>query len=73
MDVKNNKKISEFISIRKKFKASREQFGTVFLGKSGAVIINYETGVTEIPESVMMLARAWSILYDHMTGKNNGK
>lgn len=62
-------KIKEFIQIRKKFKASRRQFGEVFLGKSNESIINYEKGRTEIPEPVIRLARMWEKLLDHMKGE----
>lgn len=61
--------IKEFREIRKKFKASRKQFGTVFIGKSEATIINYERGRTEIPEPVMRLARTWEKFMDHMKGE----
>lgn len=62
-------KIKEFVEIRKKFKASRRQFGEVFLGKSNETIINYEKGRTEIPETVMRLARMWEKTLDYMTGE----
>lgn len=64
----NADNIKEFKEIRKKFKASRKQFGTVFIGKSEATIINYERGRTEIPEPVMRLARTWEKFLDHMKG-----
>lgn len=62
-------KIKEFVEIRKKFKASRRQFGEVFLGKSNESIINYEKGRTEIPEPVMRLARMWEKTLDYMAGE----
>lgn len=65
----NTDNIKEFKEIRKKFKASREQFGTVFIGKSLATITNYERGRTEIPEPVMRLARTWEKFLDHMNGE----
>lgn len=65
----NAERIKEFREIRKKFKASRKQFGTVFLGKSEATVINYERGRTEIPEPVMRLARTWEKFLDHMKGE----
>lgn len=65
----NIEKINEFKEIRKKFKASRQQFGEVFLGKSNESIINYEKGKTEIPEPVMRLARTWEKFLDHMKGE----
>jgi DNA-binding transcriptional regulator YiaG len=64
----NAEYIKEFREIRKKFKASRKQFGTVFLGKSEATVINYERGRTEIPEPVMRLARTWEKFLDQMKG-----
>lgn len=66
-------KIKEFIKIRKKFKASRRQFGEVFIGKSNESIINYEKGRTEIPEPVMRLARMWEKLLEHMNGERQCK
>lgn len=65
----NAEHIKEFREIRKKFKASRKQFGTVFLGKSEATVINYERGRTEIPEPVMRLARTWEKFLDQMNGE----
>lgn len=64
----NAEQIKEFREIRKKFKASRKQFGTVFLGKSEATVINYERGRTEIPEPVMRLARTWEKYLDIVQG-----
>lgn len=64
----NAEYIKEFREIRKKFKASRKQFGTVFLGKSEATVINYERGRTEIPEPVMRLARTWEKYLDIVQG-----
>lgn len=64
----NQEHIKEFKEIRKKFKASRRQFGTVFIGKSVDTIKNYESGRTEIPEPVMRLARTWEKFLDHMRG-----
>ena len=64
----NAEHIKEFRKIRKKFKASRKQFGTVFLGKSEATVINYERGRTEIPEPVMRLARTWEKYLDIVQG-----
>lgn len=69
--VKSN--IEEFIQIRKRFQASRKQFGEVFIGKSGVSVTNYERGKTEIPESVMMLARAWNTYLDAIKGKQKCK
>lgn len=63
-----NEKVKELIRIRKKFKASRGQFGTIFLGKTGGVVTNYENGRTEVPECVLMLARAWEKFYDEIKG-----
>jgi DNA-binding transcriptional regulator YiaG len=65
----NAEYIKEFREIRKKFKASRKQFGTVFIGKSEATVINYERGRTEIPEPVMRLARTWEKFLDNMNGE----
>lgn len=67
--MQNQNYIQEFKEIRKKFKASKKQFGTVFIGKSEATIINYERGRTEIPEPVMRLARTWEKFLDHMNGE----
>lgn len=65
----NTDNIKEFRAIRKKFKASRGQFGTVFIGKSESTVINYERGRTEIPEPVMRLARTWEKFLDQMNGE----
>jgi DNA-binding transcriptional regulator YiaG len=65
----NQDHIREFKEIRKKFKASRGQFGEVFIGKSCATITNYERGRTEIPEPVMRLARAWEKFLDQIAGE----
>lgn len=65
----NTDNIKEFREIRKKFKASRKQFATVFIGKSEATVINYERGRTEIPEPVMRLARTWEKFLDQMNGE----
>ena len=62
-------KIKEFKNIRKKFKASRDQFGKVFIGKSCATITTYERGRTEIPEPVMRLARMWEKCLDQIKGE----
>ena len=64
----NTDNIKEFREIRKKFKASRKQVGTVFIGKSEATVINYERGRTDIPEPVMRLARTWEKFLDQMKG-----
>lgn len=61
--------IEEFIKIRKKFKASRSQFGEVFIGKSGVTVTAYEKGKLKIPQTVLMLARTWEVYLDAMMGK----
>lgn len=63
----------EFIKIRKKFKASRKQFGEVFLGKSGVTVTAYEKEKIKIPQVVMMLARAWEAYLDAMMGDKKCK
>ena len=68
-----NNNIKELIKIRKKFKASREQFGTVFLGKTCSIITNYENGRTPIPQDVLMLARVWERFLDDLRGENKCK
>ena len=65
----NEKNIKDLIRIRKKFRASREQFGRVFLGKSGWAVSNYERGRTPIPLGIMMLARAWEQYLDALRGE----
>lgn len=65
----NEEKIKELKKIRKKFKASRSQFGEVFIGKSCSAITNYERGRTEIPEPVLRLARAWERILEQITGE----
>lgn len=61
-------KLKELKRIRLKFQASRKQFGEVFVGRSYPTIISYEVGRTEVPESVMMLARVWESFYDKIKG-----
>ena len=65
--------IEEFIQIRKRFQASRKQFGEVFLGRSGVSVTNYERGKTQIPETVMMLARAWNTYLEAIIGERKCK
>lgn len=65
--------ISEIDRIRKKFKASRKQFGEVFVGKSETMIKYYETGKTKIPASVLKLAYLWEDFLDKMNGGKDGK
>ena len=62
-------KITEIERIRKKFCASRKQFGKVFLGKSETMIKYYESGISKIPESVLKLARVWEQFLDSMNGE----
>lgn len=64
-----DKKTEEFIQIRKKYSASRKQFGEVFLGKKGVTITAYEREILPIPDTVMRLARAWGAYLDALTGK----
>lgn len=64
--------MTEIERIRKKFQATREQFGRVFLGKSGTMVKYYEKGYTKIPESVLRVAYIWENFLDTMTGKKNG-
>lgn len=61
--------ITEIERIRKKFKASRKQFGEVFLGKSETAVKYYEKGKTKIPESVQRLAHAWEYALDKIRGE----
>ena len=65
-------KITEIERIRKKFKASRKQFGNVFLGKSATMVKYYEKGMSKIPQTVLMLAHTWENFLDSMT-KNEEK
>lgn len=55
--------------IRKKFKASRKQFGQVFIGKSETMVKYYENGITKIPEGTLKLARMWENFLDTMNGE----
>lgn len=64
------KKITEIERIRKKFMATREQFGRIFVGKSGTMIKYYEKGYSKTPESVIRIARIWENFLDSM---NNAK
>lgn len=65
--------VEELIRIRKRFQASRKQFGEVFIGKKGVTVTGYEKGKIRIPETVMMLARAWEAYLNAMTGKRQCK
>ena len=62
--------MTEIERIRKKFGATRKQFGRVFLGKSETIIKYYEKGLTKTPECVLRLARIWEEFLD---GMNNEK
>ena len=66
--IDNKDNIAELKRIRKKFRASREQFGSIFIGKSKEVIANYERGKTAIPITVMMLAHSWEQFLDALRG-----
>lgn len=61
--------MTEIERIRKKFKASRKQFGEVFIGKSETAIKYYEKGKVKIPESVERLARSWEYALDQIRGE----
>ena len=60
--------MTEIERIRKKFRATREQFGKVFVGKSGTMIKYYEKGKTPTPASVLRIARIWENFLDSMNG-----
>ena len=62
-------KRKELLKIRRKFQASRKQFGDVFLGKSPQMINFYDRGVHEVPDGVLMLARVWEAFLDKMKGQ----
>ena len=59
-------KITEIERIRKKFCASRKQFGRVFVGKSETMIKYYEKEITPTPPSVIKLAHLWEQFLDSM-------
>lgn len=61
--------MTEIERIRKKFGATRRQFGRVFLGKSEGMVKYYETGKTNPPESVLRLARIWEDFLDKMSNE----
>lgn len=61
--------MTEIERIRKKFKATRKQFGTIFVGKSPTMIKYYEKGITKTPESVLRLAYIWEKFLDSMNEK----
>ena len=63
----------ELKRIRKRFKASRRQFGEVFLGKSQSSVKMYETGKVIPPESVLMLARCWDGFFETLKGNKKCK
>lgn len=60
--------MTEIERIRKKFRATREQFGEVFVGRSGTMIKYYEKGKTPIPPVVLKLAYVWENFLDSMNG-----
>lgn len=61
--------MTEIERIRKKFGATRKQFGRVFLGKSDTIIKYYEKGLTKTPECVLRLARVWEEFLDRMNNE----
>ena len=61
--------MTEIERIRKKFGATRKQFGRVFLGKSETIIKYYEKGLTKTPECVLRLARVWEEFLDRMNNE----
>jgi len=61
--------MTEIERIRKKFGATRRQFGRIFLGKSEGMVKYYETGKTNQPESVLRLARIWEDFLDKMSNE----
>lgn len=65
---RTNEMMTEIERIRKKFRATREQFGKVFVGKSGTMIKYYEKGKTPTPASVLRVARIWENFLDSMNG-----
>ena len=65
--------MTEIERIRKKFCATRKQFGKVFVGKSATMIKYYEKGITKTPESVLRLARIWENFYDSISRHENEK
>ena len=65
--------MTEIERIRKKFRATRKQFGKVFVGKSGTMIKYYEKGLTPTPESVLKIARVWENFLDSINGTTEKK
>lgn len=61
--------MTEIERIRKKFRATRKQFGEVFVGKSATMIKYYEKKITPTPESVLKLARFWENVLDSINTK----
>lgn len=62
------KEITEIERIRRKFKASRKQFG-LFIGKSESMIKLYENGKNKVPEKVLKIAYMWESFFEDMKGK----
>lgn len=60
--------MTEIERIRKKFRATREQFGRVFVGKSATMIKYYEKEITKTPESVLKIAHVWENFLDSING-----
>lgn len=65
--------MTEIERIRKKFRATREAFGRVFIGKSGTMVKYYEKGYTKTPESVLRIAHVWENFLDSMNGTKKEK
>ena len=65
--------MTEIERIRRKFRATREQFGKVFVGRSGTMIKYYEKGITPTPEVVLKLAHIWENFLDSMNGTETEK
>lgn len=61
--------MNEIERIRKKFCATRKQFGQVFLGKSATMVKYYEKGITPTPDTVLKLAHVWENFLDAMNSQ----
>lgn len=61
--------MTEIERIRKKFGATRKQFGKVFVGKSASMIKYYEKGKIKTPDGVLKLAYVWENFLDTINGQ----
>ena len=62
--------MTEIERIRRKFGATRKQFGRIFIGKSETMVKYYEKELSKTPDCVLKLARMWEQFLDRMNGND---